>query len=137
MSKTRKKPLPEIVSEAEWRAAHDKLLIKEKEQTRALDALAAERRRLPMVRIDKAYVFDGPEGKVSLLDLFEGRRQLLVYHFMFGHSREVGCPGCSMFVDQVGHPAHLALSWERAVMTRLLYRLPAGASHSTLPVSRE
>jgi predicted dithiol-disulfide oxidoreductase (DUF899 family) len=107
MSKTRKKPLPEIVSEAQWRAAYDRLLIKEKEQTRALDALAAERRRLPMVRIDKAYVFDGPEGKVSLLDLFEGRRQLLVYHFMFGPNREVGCPGCSMFVDQIGHPAHL------------------------------
>ena len=104
---TKKTQLPKIVSEAEWLAAHEKLLAKEKEMTRALDALAAERRRLPIMRIDKAYVFDGPHGKLSLLDLFEGRRQLLIYHFMFGPTREVGCPGCSMFVDQVGHLAHL------------------------------
>ncbi len=95
------------MSEAEWQAARHSLLVKEKELTRALDALAAERRRLPMVRIDKAYVFDGPDGKVSLLDLFQGRRQLLLYHFMFGPNREVGCDGCCMFVDQVSHPAHL------------------------------
>jgi predicted dithiol-disulfide oxidoreductase (DUF899 family) len=106
MSK-KKTPLPEIVSETEWRGAHERLLAKEKELTRALDALAAERRRLPMVRIDKAYVFDGPDGKVGLLDLFQGRRQLLLYHFMFGPNREAGCDGCSMFIDQVGHPAHL------------------------------
>src|SRR5262249_37965882 len=101
------KPLPKIVPQAEWQAARDKLLVKEKEATRALDALAAERRRLPMVRIDKAYVFDGPKGKVELLDLFEGRRQLVLYHFMFGPTREAGCPGCSWFVDQIGHLAHL------------------------------
>src|SRR5688572_20236954 len=106
MSK-KKTPLPEIVSQAEWQAAHDGMLAKEKAMTRALDALAAERRRLPMVRIDKAYAFEGPQGKVSLLDLFQGRPQLLVYHFMFGPTRQVGCPGCSMFVDQVGHLAHL------------------------------
>jgi predicted dithiol-disulfide oxidoreductase (DUF899 family) len=99
--------LPKIVSQTEWQAARDKLLAKEKELTRALDALAAERRRLPMARIDKAYVFDGPDGKVSLLDLFQGRRQLLLYHFMFGPSGDAGCDGCSMFVDQVGHLAHL------------------------------
>jgi predicted dithiol-disulfide oxidoreductase (DUF899 family) len=103
----KQKPLPKTVSETEWQAACEKLLAKEKELTGALDALAAERRSLPMVRIDKAYAFDGPDGKVSLLDLFQGRRQLLVYHFMFGPNREVGCPGCSMFVDQVGHLAHL------------------------------
>lgn len=102
-----KKPLPEIVSPAEWQAARDRLLVKEKELTRALDALAAERRRLPMVRIDKDHVFDGPDGKTRLVDLFQGRRQLLLYHFMFGPSRDAGCDGCSMFVDQVGHPAHL------------------------------
>ncbi|HYY74432.1 MAG TPA: DUF899 family protein, partial [Solirubrobacterales bacterium] len=73
--------LPRVVSEAEWQAARDKMLVKEKQATRARDALAAERRRLPMVRIDKDYVFDGPEGKASLLDLFEGRRQLIIYHF--------------------------------------------------------
>src|SRR5262245_40551023 len=103
----KKPPLPRIVSQAEWKAARDELLLKEKETTRVLDALAAERRRLPMVRIDKAYVFDGPHGKVSLVDLFQGRRQLLLYHFMFGPTRDAGCPGCSWFVDQIGHPAHL------------------------------
>ena len=99
--------LPKIVAQAEWQAQRDKLLVKEKELTRALDALAAERRRLPMVRIDKAYVFDGPKGRVELLDLFQGRRQLLLYHFMFGPTRDAGCPGCSWFVDQIGHLAHL------------------------------
>ena len=106
MSK-KKSPLPDVVSETEWEAAHQRLLVKEKEATRALDALAAERRRLPMMRIDKAYAFDGPEGKVGLIDLFQGRRQLVLYHFMFGPTRQAGCPGCSMLVDQVGHLAHL------------------------------
>jgi predicted dithiol-disulfide oxidoreductase (DUF899 family) len=103
--------LPKIVSPAEWQAARDDLLLKEKAATHARDALAAERRRLPMVRIEKSYVFEGPEGRASLLDLFEGRRQLIVYHFMFAPGvdgwPEAGCPGCSMFVDQVGHLAHL------------------------------
>jgi predicted dithiol-disulfide oxidoreductase (DUF899 family) len=99
--------LPEIVSETEWQEARETLLAKEKEATRARDALAAERRRLPIVRVDKRYVFDGPDGEATLLDLFEGRRQLLVYHFMFGPNQETGCDGCSMFVDQVGHLAHL------------------------------
>jgi predicted dithiol-disulfide oxidoreductase (DUF899 family) len=102
-----KQPLPEIVSPGAWQAARDSLLVKEKEVTRALDALAAERRRLPMVHIDKAYAFDGPDGKVGLVDLFQGRRQLLLYHFMFGPTRDAGCQGCSWFVDQIGHPAHL------------------------------
>jgi predicted dithiol-disulfide oxidoreductase (DUF899 family) len=106
MSDTKKR-LPQIVPEAEWLAARNKLLAKEKEVTHALDALAAERRRLPMVRIDKAYTFDGPKGKVSLFDLFEGRRQLLLYHFMFGPTRDAGCVGCSWFIDQIGHTAHL------------------------------
>jgi len=103
--------LPRVVSEAEWQAVRDKLLVKEKAATRARDALAAERRRLPMVRIEKRYVFNGPEGKAGLLDLFEGRRQLLLYHFMFGPGAggwpDAGCPGCSFFVDQIGHLAHL------------------------------
>src|SRR5467141_3425591 len=102
--------LPKVVSPAEWQAARDELLVKEKEATRARDALAAERRRLPMVRIDKDYVFEGPDGKASLLDLFDGRRQLVLYHFMFAPGVEgwpdAGCPGCSMFVDQVGDLAH-------------------------------
>jgi predicted dithiol-disulfide oxidoreductase (DUF899 family) len=78
-----KKALPKVVSQKEWQKAHKKLLAKEKSATRARDALAAERRRQPMVEIEKEYVFEGPEGKATLLDLFEGRRQLIVYHFMF------------------------------------------------------
>jgi predicted dithiol-disulfide oxidoreductase (DUF899 family) len=99
--------LPPVVSETEWQEARAALLAKEKEATRARDALAAERRKLPRVRIDAEYVFDAPHGKATLLDLFEGRKQLLLYHFMFGPNQDVGCDGCSMFVDQVGHLAHL------------------------------
>src|SRR5213592_2893391 len=99
--------LPPVVSSMEWQAAREAFLAQEKEATRARDALAAERRRLPMVRIDKDYAFDGPAGKATLLDLFEGRRQLLLYHFMFGPSQDAGCDGCSMFVDQIGNLAHL------------------------------
>jgi predicted dithiol-disulfide oxidoreductase (DUF899 family) len=99
--------LPAVVSEEEWQAAREELLAGEKEATRARDALAAKRRRLPRVLIGKDYGFDGPEGKATLLDLFEGRRQLLLYHFMFGPNQDAGCDGCSMFVDQIGHLAHL------------------------------
>jgi predicted dithiol-disulfide oxidoreductase (DUF899 family) len=99
--------LSPVVTQAEWDAAHEALLAKEKEATRARDALAAERRRQPRVRIEKDYVFDGPDGTARLADLFEDRRQLLLYHFMFGPNQEEGCTGCSMFVDQIGHPAHL------------------------------
>jgi predicted dithiol-disulfide oxidoreductase (DUF899 family) len=109
MSKTTN--LPPIVSQAEWQAAHARLLAKEKAATRARDALAAERRRQPMVRIGKHYAFAGANGKATLRDLFEGRRQLILYHFMFGHGAhgwpDAGCDGCSMFVDQVGDLAHL------------------------------
>jgi len=103
--------LPQVVSQDEWLAGRKELLTREKELTRQRDALAAERRRLPMVRIEKEYVFEGPDGKAGLLDLFEGRRQLIVYHFMFAPGvhgwPSAGCGGCSMFVDQVGHLAHL------------------------------
>jgi predicted dithiol-disulfide oxidoreductase (DUF899 family) len=99
--------LPPVVSETEWQAAREALLAKEKEATQARDALAAERRRLPLVRIEKEYAFEGSEGEVTLSELFEGRRQLLLYHFMFGPNQDVGCDGCSMFVDQIGHLAHL------------------------------
>lgn len=100
------KAQPEIVSAAEWRAAHGALLAKEKELTRARDALAAQRRRLPMTLIEKEYTFEEPDGEVSLLDLFEGRSQLLLYHFMFAPGVNgwptAGCPGCSMFLDNIG-----------------------------------
>lgn len=98
--------LPKVVSHEEWRKASDALLAKEKELTHARDALAAERRRLPMQHIEKKYVFEGPTGEVSLLDLFEGRPQLLLYHFMFAEGVHgwpaAGCPGCSMFMDNLG-----------------------------------
>src|SRR5436309_13724953 len=99
--------LPPVVSTTEWQEARDALLAKEKEATRARDALAAERRRLPRVLIDKDYVFQGPDGEAPLVDLFEGRRQLILYHFMFGPNQDEGCDGCCMFIDQVGHLAHL------------------------------
>jgi predicted dithiol-disulfide oxidoreductase (DUF899 family) len=87
--------LPRVVSRDEWVAARKELLAKEKAMTRERDALNAERRRLPMVEIDKEYVFEGPDGKATLLDLFEGRRQLIVRHFMFDPSWDDGCPSCS------------------------------------------
>ena len=110
MNKTAK-ALPRIVSHAEWQAARDELLAKEKAHTHASDALAAERRRLPMVKIEKKYVFQGPKGKAALADLFDGRRQLVLYHFMFAPGVDgwpkAGCPGCSFFADQVPHLSHL------------------------------
>jgi predicted dithiol-disulfide oxidoreductase (DUF899 family) len=103
--------LPPVVSPAEWQEAHDRLLLKEKEATHARDALAAERRRLPRVLIDKNYEFEGPAGKASLLDLFDGRRQLILYHFMFAPDVEgwpaAGCDGCTMFVDNLGNLVQL------------------------------
>jgi predicted dithiol-disulfide oxidoreductase (DUF899 family) len=104
---TRKTAQPKIVSRKQWEAARQKLLGKEKELTRRRDKLNAERRRLPMFRIEKDYVFEGLNGKRSLLDLFDGRRQLIVYHFMFEPDADEGCDGCSMVVDNMGHPAHL------------------------------
>ncbi len=103
----REEAQPKIVSHEEWRSAIEKLREKEKELTRAHDALNAMRRRLPMVKIEKSYEFDGEDGKVSLLDLFEGRKQLIVYHFMFAPDAEAGCPGCSWVTDAMSHPAHL------------------------------
>jgi predicted dithiol-disulfide oxidoreductase (DUF899 family) len=98
--------LPKIVSAPQWAAAREALLVKEKAHTRARDKLAAERRRLPMVRVEKDYVFTGPQGEVRLIDLFEGRPQLLLYHFMFAPGvhgwPSAGCPGCSMYLDNLG-----------------------------------
>ncbi|MDR0269766.1 DUF899 domain-containing protein [Paenibacillus sp.] len=99
--------MPQIVSEEEWQVARQKLLVREKELTRKLDALAAERRRLPMVRIERDYVFEGPNSTASLLDLFDGRRQLIVYHFMMAPGSDQRCRGCSSFIDNIGHLAHL------------------------------
>src|SRR5436190_10709732 len=102
---------PPIVSQQEWEAAHQQLLVKEKAFTRSRDALAAERRRMPWLAVDKKYEFEGPKGKVSLVDLFEGRRQLIVYRAFFEPGvvgwPEHACVGCSMLADEVAHPAHL------------------------------
>jgi predicted dithiol-disulfide oxidoreductase (DUF899 family) len=102
---------PPIVSKEEWEAAREKLLVSEKAMTRARDALAAERRRMPWLAVDKDYAFDGRDGKASLLDLFEGRRQLIVYRAFFEPGvlgwPDHACRGCSMVADQVAHLAHL------------------------------
>ncbi|MER5944477.1 DUF899 domain-containing protein [Streptomyces sp. NPDC001904] len=99
--------LPKVVTRQEWQAAREELLALEKAATRARDALNTRRRELPMVEIDKAYVLEGPDGKAELLDLFEGRSQLVVYHFMFAPEWDAGCASCSGFLDQIGHLAHL------------------------------
>ena len=102
---------PPVVSREEWDEAWQQLLVKEKAVTRARDALAAERRRMPWLAVEKDYTFDGPNGKVSLLDLFEGRRQLIVYRHFFEPGvagwPERSCRGCSMMAAQDAHPAHL------------------------------
>ncbi len=102
---------PPIVSAQEWEAAHRQLLVKEKELTRARDALAAERRRMPWTPVEEEYEFDGPDGKVDLLGLFQGRRQLIVYRAFIEPGTEGwpehGCRGCSMVADHVRHLAHL------------------------------
>jgi predicted dithiol-disulfide oxidoreductase (DUF899 family) len=111
---------PPIVSAEDWKAAREELLVKEKEMTRARDALAAERRRHPWLRVEKDYEFEGPEGTVGLDGLFDGARQLVIYRFFFDPDvkgyPEKGCPGCSMVADQVAHPRHL-----RARDTRLVF----------------
>jgi predicted dithiol-disulfide oxidoreductase (DUF899 family) len=98
---------PRVVSRDEWRAARKAFLLREKEFTHVRDELNAERRLLPMVAMEKDYAFEGPSGKAHLLDLFEGRHQLIIYHFMFEPSRDEGCPGCSLMADNMGHLAHL------------------------------
>jgi predicted dithiol-disulfide oxidoreductase (DUF899 family) len=102
---------PPIVSRQEWEAARQQLLLKEKEVTHARDALAAKRRRMPWLAVEKKYEFDGPNGKASLIDLFDGRRQLIIYRAFYepgvGRYPDYACIGCSMVADQVAHPAHL------------------------------
>jgi predicted dithiol-disulfide oxidoreductase (DUF899 family) len=104
--------MPPIVSPQEWEAAREELLVKEKELTRARDALAAERRRMPRMAVEKEYAFEGPDGPASLLDLFQGRRQLVVYRFFFEPGvagwPESGCRGCSFMADQVAHFAYVS-----------------------------
>jgi len=104
---------PRVVSSEEWLAARRDLLAREKEATRAKDAVDAARRALPMTEVGKEYVFSGPGGQASLADLFGGRRQLLTYHFMWRHAEsgfpgeDQGCPTCSFLADSIGHLSHL------------------------------
>src|SRR5579871_2224473 len=102
---------PPIVTAQEWEAARERLLVKEKELTRSRDALAAERRRMPWLAVKKAYSFEGPNGSVSLLDLFEGRRQLIIYRAFFEPGvfgwPDHACRGCSLGADQIAHLSHL------------------------------
>jgi predicted dithiol-disulfide oxidoreductase (DUF899 family) len=121
------KAFPKVVSAEDWRAAHEAFLVKEKEFTHAKDALSAERRRLPMIKVEKPYTFEGPSGPMTLLQLFDGRPQLLLYHFMFAPGvhgwPNAGCPGCSMFLDNIGQftPVHLKA---RGVSVAVVSRAP-------------
>lgn len=113
---------PPIVSRETWQVARETLLAQEKELTRQQDRVNAARRRLPMVKIEKEYIFEGPEGKRSLKDLFEGRRQLVIYHFMFGPDWEKGCPGCTGYVNAIGD---LTMLHERDTTFGLISRAPS------------
>ncbi|TQM37454.1 DUF899 domain-containing protein [Pseudonocardia cypriaca] len=114
--------LPEVVSREEWLAARKELLAREKALTRARDQLNADRRRLPMVRVDKPYTFEGPDGPVGLLDLFEGRPQLVVHHFMFDPEWETACQSCSSAADQI--PANLRQLHVRSTTLVAVSRAP-------------
>jgi predicted dithiol-disulfide oxidoreductase (DUF899 family) len=98
--------LSKVVSQEEWERSNEALVAKEKRATRERDALAAERRRQPMVELSPDYEFEGPEGRVRFADLFQDRRQLILYHFWFPAGGEP-CGGCTMFTDQIGHLAHI------------------------------
>lgn len=118
----KRSPSHSIVSREQWLTRRKQLLLKEKELTRARDRISAERRELPWVRLDKDYVFDSPEGKVSLSQLFDGRSQLVIYHFMFGPDWNEGCPSCSFVSDHIdGALAHLAA---RDVTLAMVSRAP-------------
>lgn len=113
---------PKVVSREEWLEARKALLEKEKEVTRARDMIAEERRKLPMVKVEKDYTFEGPNGsRLKLLDLFEGRRQLIVRHYMFSPGAKEGCIGCSMQADSVGELSHM---WARDTTFVLISRAP-------------
>ncbi len=114
-------PHPAIVDQATWQAARDALLVREKELTRLYDQINASRRRLPMVRIDTEYRFDTESGERSFVELFDGKRQLIVYHFMFDPEWENGCPGCTSWVDALGD---LSMLGERDTAFALISRAP-------------
>jgi predicted dithiol-disulfide oxidoreductase (DUF899 family) len=114
---------PKVVSREEWLAARKRLLSKEKQVTRERDAIAAERRQLPWVKVEKNYVFDSPSGKKTLADLFDGRSQLIVYHLMFGPDWKEACPSCSFNMDHTD-PALVHLA-QRDVSFAAVSRAPS------------
>jgi len=114
-------PHPPVVDQATWQEARDALLLREKELTRLHDQVNAARRRLPMVRIDTDYRFDTESGERSFVELFDGKRQLIVYHFMFDPEWEDGCPGCTSWVDALGD---LSMLGERDTALTLVSRAP-------------
>src|SRR5579862_3921816 len=116
------RPLPQVVSREEWLAARAELLMKEKEATRARDILNGQRRRLPMVKMDKEYLFEGSDGQVNLAGLFDGRRQLIIYHFMFDPDWEKGCPSCTYLTDNL--PSNLVRIQNRDTSLVLVSRAP-------------
>ncbi len=118
-----------IVSHDAWLEARKALLAKEKEFTRLRDALTKERRELPWERVEKPYVFEGPQGKETLSDLFEGRHQLIIYHFMFGPDWEEGCPSCSYLADHF-NPAIVHLN-RRDINRRIVRRQKGRAGFGT------
>jgi predicted dithiol-disulfide oxidoreductase (DUF899 family) len=115
--------LPRISTREEWLAARKELLDKEKELTRQRDALNIERRNLPMVEVDKEYVFEGPKGKARLIDMFDGRRQLIIYHFMFDPEWNEGCPSCTAGIDELS-PGFLEHLHTRDTSFALVSRAP-------------
>src|SRR2546427_8296534 len=117
-----------VVSREKWIVARKELLKKEKESTRLRDQLSAERRKLPWVKVEKNYVFDVPGGKVTLADLFAGRSQLVIYHFMFGPDWAEGCPGCSFWADNFhGIVVHLQ---QRDITLLAVSRAPLEKLHA-------
>lgn len=122
MIMTNQRGMPPIVSRAEWQAARDALLLQEKALMRLKDTISAQRRRLPMVEVDADYRFDGVDGPATLLELFDGRPQLIVQHFMFGTDWTAGCDGCSMMADHIGPLSHLHA---RSTSFVLISRAPA------------
>src|SRR5438105_3624459 len=111
--------LPDVVSREQWREARINLLAQEKAHTRQRDALNADRRRLPMVKLDKEYVFEGPDGKVTLAALFAGKRQLIIQHVMFGPDWDAPCPGCSASINEMSQGVldHMAVRDTAFAMT--------------------
>lgn len=135
---------PAVASREQWLTARKELLTEEKELTHRLDALAAKRRELPMVPIDKDYVFEGEHGKTTLAELFAGRRQLILYHMMWRWDLDAGCPSCALMLDNVNHIEHLAHQdttfvvvsrgpWDtlRAYRERMGWTFPMYSSHGS------